>query len=349
MTNRLQWLTAVISLALAFRVSGAAEAPVPQADLRDAVARALPPLAKGAAGHRESKSCFACHSQGLPIMAMSTARARGVTIDSEELKGQLQHIVEFLGENRAGYTEGKGQGGQADTAGYALVALELGGWTADETTAAVTRYLLLRNADLDHWRANSPRPPSEGSNFTTSYVALRGLAAFRTADQQAAFERRREQVRQWLIKTPAKDQEDRVFRLLGLELAEAASADIEAAVTDIKGKQRDDGGWAQLDARGGDAPSAATQSDAYATGTALVALHQAGGLSTSDQAYQRGLRYLLETQQPDGTWHVVTRSQPIQKYFETGFPYGKDQFISSAATGWAATALGLAMEPAQSR
>ena len=55
-------------------------------------------------------------------MAMTTARARGVAIDSDELKGQLKFIAEFLGENRAGYREGKGQGGQADTAGYALVA-----------------------------------------------------------------------------------------------------------------------------------------------------------------------------------------------------------------------------------
>jgi hypothetical protein len=347
MSSRLPWLTAVVTLTLAFRPSGAAEAPVPPAELKAAVARALPPLTKGAVGHRESKSCFACHNQGLPIMAMTTARARGLAIDSDELKGQLKAIVEFLGDNRAGYLEGKGQGGQADTAGYALVALELGGWEADETTAAVARYLLLRNADLDHWRANSRRPPSEGSPFTTSYVALRGLAAFTTADQQTPFAKRREQVRQWLVRTPAKDHEDRVFRLLGLKLAGAADTDIEAAAKDLKGSQRDDGGWAQLDAAG-DASPAATRSDPYATGTALVALHQAGGMSTSNPAYQRGLRYLLNTQQPDGTWHVVTRSKPIQKYFETGFPYGKDQFISSAATGWAATALGLAIEPADS-
>jgi predicted esterase len=328
------------------RGAGAAEAPVPAAELKASVAKALPPLTKGAAGHREERTCFACHSQGLPVMAMTTARQRGVAIDSEELKGQLQHIADFLGGNRTGYLEGKGQGGQADTAGYALVALERGGWKADETTAAVTQYLLLRNADLDHWRANSPRPPSEGGNFTTTYVALRGLAAFRTADQQKPFEKRREQVRQWLVRTPTKDHEDRVFRLLGLKLALAANSDVEAAVKELTGKQRDDGGWAQLD---GGEPVTATKSDAYATGTALVALHQAGGLNPGDPAYQRGLRYLLKTQQPDGTWHVVTRSKPIQKYFETGFPYGKDQFISSAATGWAATALALAIEPVDSR
>jgi hypothetical protein len=43
------------------------------------------------------------------------------------------------------------------------------------------------------------------------------------------------------------------------------------------------------------------------------------------------------------TGHVATRSKPIQTYFETGFPHGPDPFISSAATGWAATALGLAI------
>lgn len=29
----------------------------------------------------------------------------------------------------------------------------------------------------------------------------------------------------------------------------------------------------------------------------------------------------------DRSWHVVTRSKPIQKYFESGFPHGADQLI----------------------
>src|SRR5690242_20371706 len=77
MSYRLRWLTAVITLILASRVSAAAETPVPLADLKASVARALLPLTKGAAGHRENKTCFACHNQALPIMAMTTARERG--------------------------------------------------------------------------------------------------------------------------------------------------------------------------------------------------------------------------------------------------------------------------------
>ena len=338
------FLAAVLLLAVPALGDGA---PVPGTELKAAVARALPPLTKGAVGHRVEQSCFACHSQALPILAMTTARDRGLAMDADELKSQVRHIADFLAANRTRYLEGKGQGGQADTAGYALVTLQIGGHKPDDTTAAVTKYLLQRNADLEHWRANSQRPPSEGSHFTTTYVALRGLSAYATAEQKPAVEKRREQVRQWLLKTPPKDHEDRVFRLLGLKVADAAASDIEQAAKELLKQQRDDGGWAQLPTGEVKPLGPATQSDAYATGSALFALHQAGGVSTSDPPYQRGLRYLLKTQRPDGTWHVATRSKPIQKYFETGFPHGKDQFISSAATGWAATALALAIEPAK--
>jgi squalene cyclase len=79
--------------------------------------------------------------------------------------------------------------------------------------------------------------------------------------------------------------------------------------------------------------------DAYATGSALVALQEAGGLSCQDSAWLRGLGYLLRTQKPDGSWQVESRAKPLQEYFESGFPHGKDQFISAFATGWATEAL----------
>jgi squalene cyclase len=90
-----------------------------------------------------------------------------------------------------------------------------------------------------------------------------------------------------------------------------------------------------------------SSSAAYATGSALVALEQAAGLGVGDPVYQRGVRHLLATQLADGTWHVRSRSKPFQTYFESGFPHGKDQFLSLAATGWATTALSLALPAAK--
>ena len=68
----------------------------------------------------------------------------------------------------------------------------------------------------------------------------------------------------------------------------------------------------------------------------------AGDVPADDPVYRRGVAYLLRTQLDDGSWHVRSRTIPFQPYYESGFPHGRDQFISCAATGWAATALALA-------
>src|SRR2546427_122658 len=81
-------------------------------------------------------------------------------------------------------------------------------------------------------------------------------------------------------------------------------------------------------------------SDPYATGQALFALSSAIGLAATDAAYQRGVSFLLSTQRADGSWYVRSRAVKFQPFFEGGFPYGHDQWISSMATGWATAALG---------
>jgi hypothetical protein len=126
------------------------------------------------------------------------------------------------------------------------------------------------------------------------------------------------------------------MQLLGLAWAGENAAALHHRAQDLIARQRSDGGWGQL-------PSLET--DAYATGQALVALSWSG-VPVSDPAYQRGLVYLLRTQLADGSWHVRTRSFPFQRYKESGFPHGKDQWISAAGTSWAAMALSLAL-PAQ--
>jgi mono/diheme cytochrome c family protein len=98
---------------------------------------------------------------------------------------------------------------------------------------------------------------------------------------------------------------------------------------------------------GGNLPG--RESDAWATGQALVALHQAGGLAISDPTYQRGLEFLLRTQFDDGSWWVRSRTWPFQPHFDSQFPHGKDQWISAAGTAWATMALLLTIEPASAK
>ncbi len=331
----------LIVLGIASTMSAADVSPSPT-EVRTAVVKALPLLEKGAAGSMtERPQCFTCHNQGLPLLALTTARARGFEIDGPHLQTQIQFIADFLEENREKFVSGEGTGGKVATAGQALWALETDNWKPDDATAAVAEYLLLFEKDADHWRMTSDRPPTESSHFTANYLAIRALRTFGTAEQKDRVDQRIEQARRWLLANSPNDTEDRVFRLWALKLAGAPGEQIEAAGTDLLATQRADGGWSQ---------TGELESDAYATGTALVGLHQAGGLGIAEAAYARGLKYLLQTQLEDGSWHVKSRSKPFQKYFESGFPHGPDQFISIAASSWATTALALACsQPAEER
>ena len=269
--------------------------------------------------------CYTCHNQGLVIMALTTARDRGFTIDKENLKKQLQFTADFLEKNKDGYNQGRGQGGAVDTAGYALWTLELGGWKPDSITAAVTEYLTVWQTNRDHLEPTSIRPPTQKSHFTSTHAALRGLRAYGVAENQERIEHRIGQIRPWLLKAPAEDTEDRVFRLRSLKLAGVEQAEIKRAASELRDTQRADGGWAQL-------PS--MDSDAYATGTALVTLHEVGGLPVTGGAYAKGLKFILSKQLEDGSWHVRTRATPVQEYYESGYPHGEDQFLSIYAAGW---------------
>jgi hypothetical protein len=84
-------------------------------------------------------------------------------------------------------------------------------------------------------------------------------------------------------------------------------------------------------------------------GQLAVAFAETTGIAgISGPQYERGVQYLLRTQQADGSWYVKTRALAFQPYFESGFPYGYDQWISAAATSWATMALAAALPPAQS-
>jgi hypothetical protein len=168
---------------------------------------------------------------------------------------------------------------------------------------------------------------------STILLALRALAAYGKEPQKERIAARVVKARRWLETTKPKDTEDRAFRLLAMKAAASPEDLLRKAADDLIATRRDDGGWSQLD--GG-------TSDAYATGSALVALRWSGLLATDSPEYRGGLRFLIADQREDGSWFVKSRSKPFQPYFESGFPYGKDQFISMAATSWAVTALSFA-------
>jgi len=310
------WFAAIVGLS--------AQDSAFEKNIRQSVERSLPLLETASAETARRRICVTCHGQALPAVVFETATKRGFHVDARNQKRQLDHTYAHLKRSKARYTDGRGTGGQVDTAGWALWGLETRDREADDVTDAVIKYLLGKQTRKGLWRCSSNRPPSEKSHFATTYLALRAFDSFGQDTQAEKIESARETAKSWFEKTDPKDTEDRIFQLLSLPYV--GLDDRANNLTDqLKRQQRADGGWGQLPGM---------ESDAYATATVLYALEE-GGMQAANPRYQRGLKFLIKNQQADGSWHVTSRSKPFQTYFETGYPHGKDQFISMTAACWA--------------
>lgn len=347
----LVWLLAVCSLAATSPAPGRAEDCVLDPARTTALARSvetgLEVIQRGARNYPQHRKCFACHHQTLPLLGLTAARAAGLKPD-EDLAAE---ILRFTDASFRGKLEelrsGEGIGGRGLTVGYGLWTFELGDQKPDELTEAMVEYLLKLQEPDGQWELHAVRPPAEESLVMCTVQAAVAIMNFAADSQRERADSAIEKARTWLAKGPREFHEDRVARLWGLvRLGGAGMDEVTAARNELLETRRPDGGWSQL-------PE--TDSDAYATGTALYVL-LATRSSTQDEqgqlvnsACQRAADFLLKSQLPDGSWHVATRATPVQVYFDNGDPHGKDQFLSMAATSWCTAALAAMLPEAKSR
>jgi glucose/arabinose dehydrogenase len=306
--------------------------------IRAAVERSLPLLQDTGVAFINQTGCVSCHHNSVVSMAVAAARAHGYSVNEAAAKTQASTIGIYLESWRERTVQNVPIAGGSDTISYLLLGLTADGYTPDAATDAQAMWLKRRQAKDGRWPLATLRPPIESNDIEVTAVSMRALQIFAPPSQRAEYARAVDRARAWLTSATATAAEERAFRLLGLHWAGASTGVISAAARDLLAIQHDDGGWAQLESMA---------SDAYATGEALVALRESGAVAFGDGAYRKGLEYLLRTQIEDGSWIVETRAVPIQAYFESGFPYGVNQWVSAAATGWATTALALATQGTQ--
>ncbi len=219
--------------------------------------------------------------------------------------------------------------------GYQLLGLHAEHYKPDLNTDAAAMLIQSRQKANGEWpypRADS-RPPICLDYITQTALAMRALQLYAPKTAKAACDKSIRLAASWLANAQSLNNADRTWRLIGLAWAGTDNAATQKALREVLATQRPDGGWSDL-------PS--MRSTPYATGTSLVAL-QLAGLPASDSACLRGVDFLLGTQQEDGSWFTKTRALGFQPYFDGSFPHSYDQWVSAAATSWAAMALILAL------
>ncbi|HYP09672.1 MAG TPA: ankyrin repeat domain-containing protein [Bryobacteraceae bacterium] len=283
--------------------------------------------------------CVACHHQGSAFLAVGLARDRGVVIDEKAAQEEVKTARSLWLGLSEGLLQRMDPPGGEDMLNAPLLGFAAMHAPADKVTDALIFNLAAMQKQNGSWIVSGfARSPSADSTISRTVMSLRALQLYGTPGRKAEFGDRVRRAGAWLQEAKPLYGDDYAMLLLGLKWTGADKAKIARFTSALLNQQRKNGGWAS---------NANLPADAYATGQALYALHEGGGLNVKDPAYQRGLAFLKNTQELDGSWHVASRSPKFQPYFDSGFPHEHDQWISSLATGWAVRAMLLDVPPAR--
>jgi ankyrin repeat protein len=306
--------------------------PAEEAELRAASTKAIKLVQHSQVVWYKKQICTSCHHQLLPEVTLNLARKRGIVLEESVARDKTLAAFSYLKDIDAavqGYD-------YIDVLfdGWALTTAHTVGVSPSLATAAYAQFIASRQLPDGSWPTMDARPPQAHSLFAATAVCARTIGHYLPARLKGEQESRMRRAREWLLKSQPRTTEDRAFQLFGLSWTGADEDVRQKVARGLLAEQREDGGWSQLPA---------LASDAYATGEVLVALREGAGLATTDPAYRRGLRFLLKTQESDGSWRVKSRLHPpapvSPPYVDTEFPYQHDQFISIMGTCWAVTAL----------
>jgi ankyrin repeat protein/mono/diheme cytochrome c family protein len=296
----------------------------------DAVRTSLSLLEKQSDVFIRTAGCNSCHSQDLPSAAAGLARDYGLI--SMKTFPQLPATMTPPAEQLMDFNVVSPNG-----VAWELFDAGMNHEPRTQLTDAIVRYIMASQTAAGDWAAQeNRRPPMTSGKFQTAALSIYAMKNYAPEAEKSNCEKAIARSVAWLEKAAPATNQDHAFRLLGLAWGGGSAAAIRQEAKSLAALQRADGGWSQLPAMA---------SDAYATGEAVFALGFAAGLTISDPVFRKGMDYLLRTQASDGSWRVKSRAIWLQPYFDSGFPYGQDQFISTAGTAWATLALTVATAP----
>ena len=279
---------------------------------------------------RNKAHCVSCHHNTLTSMAAALAKQKGFPVidsfadqriaASEASLGAAQNpnlINEFLPVNFG--------------SPYILLGLHAENYPPSFYTDISVDYLITQAKPDGSFLAESGRPPLETGDIHLTAFAIRAIQLYAPPAKANKVKELTDRTRLWLETSNPSQQQELAFKLLGMHWCGSNAVQKRKVAETLISMQNADGGWSQLPTM---------TSDAYATGQTLYALFESGMIAPLDPVYQKGVVYLLKSQDKTGAWIVETRAYAIQPFVNSDFPpYDENQFISAAGSNWAVMAL----------
>ena len=273
--------------------------------------------------------CVSCHAQSMTDLVVGHARAKGLQVDEKAAAERVKMLEAVYPPEPL--LERMDAAGAMEQLAYPLMGLAANNHPGDRLTDGMVANIAASQRSDGSWHVGAAaRPPAEEGDIFRTAVCIRALKVYGPPGRGPEMTARVAKARQWLQAAKAVTAEDRNMQLMGLYWAGAGASVLKPLAKAILSRQQSDGGWVQ---------HAGLATDAYATGESLYALAMTEQTRPSSAGWKRGAQYLLNTQRADGSWFVASHSARIQAYFDGGFPYGHDQWISNWGTSWSALAL----------
>ena len=304
--------------------------------IKKAINKSLPLLqATSHAFLENAGGCQSCHHQDLTAVSLSYAKEKNIAINEASLNEIFDTIMSIIKSRKAASIQNDDPIAIIMSSGYELWALWANKYKSNKPIEMLVKNLMQRQTAEGSWVSPNPRPPLEYYAFSATALMVSAIQYYVPPSLKPEATQRIEKARTWMMRTVPETNEEKVFQLLGLKWINGDKNFIQQQAKKLLATQREDGGWSQLKT---------LESDSYATGQVLYALHETGELKPEHPAFKKGISFLLKTQHEDGSWKVKSRSFPFVPFVENGFPHDKDQFISAAGTNWATMALILAVD-----
>ena len=301
----------------------------PRVSLTKSVAQLLP----AASTFRDKTNCISCHHDGLPSMAAATARRKGIAIDEKLDRKLLDDQIGFFKRNAARVMSGRSGRWRRGVDGRLHAAGDGGGGLSgrhgDRDHDALADGPADAGRELARQRPQSPaariqphQPHGDGGRRTDAAYPLPGRRSDMDGEPapgppvaaRGASRRRPKNTgcASWASCGPARrghasQRRSRPFAI-GRKQAAAGRSSRARNRTPTRPASR-------------------------------CTRFTSPACPRQTTTYRKGVAFLLGSQYQDGAWLVRTHSFPTQRYFESGFPFGRHQWISAAGTSWAALAI----------
>lgn len=316
-------LSSFALLILGLGISSPARSETPAAipvatteQIHQTVDRAIGYLQAESASWLKTRKCAACHHAGMPLWALSEAERQGYAIDKSYLANTMESLLgskdkllsSRIFPNPADPPDPRPQGRGLNmglpflaVAARSLPALTEG---QKQSLSLIAEEIVQKQQPDGSWEffATLRRPPINECQTTDAPWILMALEGETVAEATAAVRTALAKGSAWFNAAPlAGLHQEKALKLLMAARAGKPRQFLQSTIDELLSLQRADGGWSQT------VPE--PRSDAFATGQTLYALSLAG-YSSERPEIQRGINFLVATQQSDGSWPMISRSTP---------------------------------------